>query len=413
MRKIIITALISLVLLPAAAAGSPQPPDPELWVMAADGTGQRNFRPWHYGPASWASDSRRVAVSGLLVIDTATGEETKITEGYDPDWSPVADEIAFVDHGSPEASNNIFLIGADGQGRREITSTPAGDYLPTWSPDGQRLAFLVREEDGSMRLWVVRRDGAAQLQLSDTPAVHARPAWSPDGSEIAFLTPSGQVHIVDSAGGEQQVVATNAHINSPVWCPDGSLYYSGTDPEVQGVKVFRADPAGPIEVTQGLSEDCSPDGKLAFVNRGDIHVMYPGETGTPNLTTSSDRSDQNARWSPDGSQMSFTSIPDLPPPIEVERTLEVSLRKHLVIRGVFSDDDGTHQDCFGTMRAQRLGADGWRTLKKKELAEGMNSFRMNLRDRKGFYRIVVSPGHSTWGERVCSRTESNIVRHRH
>ena len=64
------------------------------------------------------------------------------------------------------------------------------DNAPDWSPDGQRLAFISRE-DGPAEIYVVNLNGSGRKRLTTSGGANVAPAWSPDGQWIAYLSERG------------------------------------------------------------------------------------------------------------------------------------------------------------------------------------------------------------------------------
>jgi dipeptidyl aminopeptidase/acylaminoacyl peptidase len=98
------------------------------------------------------------------------------------------------------------------------------------SPDGNQVAFTLRTNDmeanrGLFDLWLVRHDGTGLRQLTTHPARDASPLWSPDGSAIFFLsnrTGSSQVWKIPVTGGEAvQVTSLALDVDNLVVSPDG------------------------------------------------------------------------------------------------------------------------------------------------------------------------------------------------
>lgn len=85
---------------------------------------------------------------------------------------------------------------------------------PSVSPDGKRIAFVLRTTDleanrGRTDLWLVNAEGGAPRQLTFSPESEAMPTWSPDGQSLLFLSTRGgssQVFRLPLEGGESRPV---------------------------------------------------------------------------------------------------------------------------------------------------------------------------------------------------------------
>ncbi|MCX6032008.1 MAG: hypothetical protein NT169_22270 [Chloroflexi bacterium] len=118
-------------------------------------------------PQVYVQDAR---YSGLRQLTTTTGW------CYDPTWSPRGDRIAFV---SQEPGNDeIYLINPDGSGMQRLTvNTWEWDKHPSWSPDGAQIVFWSNRETGRRQLWVMNADGSGQRRLLDSPYNDWDPVW--------------------------------------------------------------------------------------------------------------------------------------------------------------------------------------------------------------------------------------------
>ncbi len=88
-------------------------------------------------------------------------------------------------------------MNADGLGQTRLTTNPAGDGEPAWSPDGTKIAF-TSDRDGNSQIYVMNAaDGSGQTNLTNNAAfIVGTPAWSPDGTKIAFTnTRDGNVEV--------------------------------------------------------------------------------------------------------------------------------------------------------------------------------------------------------------------------
>ena len=173
-------------------------------------------------------------------------------------WSPDSQSLAFVTLSFPDSG--LHVAAADGTGT-ELVAKADGAMAPSWSPNGDRLAF--GSPDG---LAVVDRDGG-RLTLLAGPARDA--TWSPDGSAIAFTDYDG-IFIVGADGTvPQRLVAGEAE--RPVWSPDGHALAFVRGPLLKGrVSLVQRDGTGERKLTslKSFAPAWSPDGRsIAFVTR--------------------------------------------------------------------------------------------------------------------------------------------------
>jgi Tol biopolymer transport system component len=142
---------------------------------------------------SWSPDGSSLvyaAPGGVFVLVIDTNDTRQLVHcGSDQHactvaWSPAGDEIA-VAH-----DEVLEIVSVDGGREMPVGSLPRGDLIyPSWSPDGEQLAFTIIRP--SVRaLYTVARDGSDLTRIVEgTPEAIGpwAPSWSPDGSRIAFI----------------------------------------------------------------------------------------------------------------------------------------------------------------------------------------------------------------------------------
>ncbi len=125
----------------------------------------------------------------------------------------------------------VFMVGLSAQDRIEtiqLTSDPAQEGFPTWSPDGKYIVFSHTSRDDSLGkngLWRMTSDGEDTKQIFKGIAEH--PKWSPDGRYIVFDAEFGKsVQMIPAQGGDPiRILPDSVGIvngGMPCWSPDGS-----------------------------------------------------------------------------------------------------------------------------------------------------------------------------------------------
>ena len=152
-----------------------------------------------------------------------------------------------------------------------VTDTPAFDGSPTWSPDGQFLAFETYTADG-MQIFIhsLANPDQAPVHLTFAPGQNFSPAWSPKGREIAFVsTRSNQEDIwlarLDRIDDRFIDISQNgtAQNRSPRWSPTGDFLAWAADTSSTSLLMNwdTQDPNRPArQVATGSTPIWSPQG---------------------------------------------------------------------------------------------------------------------------------------------------------
>ncbi len=187
----------------------------------------------------------------------------------------------------------IYVMDSDGMNKSKITNNAAMDGGPTWSPDGNQVAFWSNR-DGQKDIYVMDSDGGNVQRLTTGAATDEPPSWSTTGKIAYYANPDGQkdIYVMDSDGGNVQRLTTGAATDSaPAWSPDGSkIAFQSTRDGNYEIYVMDSDGSNVQRLTNHGEVDSapswSPDGsKIAFFSRRDGHwETYVMDSDGGNLT---------------------------------------------------------------------------------------------------------------------------------
>jgi Tol biopolymer transport system component len=249
---------------------------------------------------TWLAFSATINSNGdiyLLNVDSVlSGQDPLIKRlttdpaaDFDPTWSPDGMQMAF--RSQRDGNDEIYVMNADGTCQTNLTNDPLADWSPAWSPDGRHIAFAHFFDNNPFTdIVVINTDGSGLTRLTREHGEY--PAWSPDGSRIAFASArDGNYEIyVMSADGSNQTRLTNnpAYDMSPFWSPNGTQitfdtqrdHYppaeTGIGPEFE-IHRINADGSEDIQLTNNNEEDrfpsWGPNGLIAFTSNGRLISM--------------------------------------------------------------------------------------------------------------------------------------------
>ena len=230
----------------------------------------------------------------------------------------------------------VGLLSWFDRGGKQLVDTvgPSGDYTDLrLSPDGKRLAStLVDTRTGNPDIWLTDLEhGGSPFRLTSGPALNSTPAWSPDGSRIVFRTTrnGGQVELYQKstagAGSEEPVLEAETQLaaglgifngGQPDWSPDGTsiLYSSVTSSGFELWLLSMADRKLTKQLNSpfaGMHANFSPDSKLVAYASNESGARM--EVYVQTLPVSdrkwkvSSLGGYEPRWRPDGREIYYLS----------------------------------------------------------------------------------------------------------
>jgi Tol biopolymer transport system component len=239
---------------------------------------------------TWAPDNRRLAVGSvqrgrgaIAIFDADTGkvlQNIRLDERgeiFHPTWSPDGQSIAF--SAQIGGFTDLFVHDLRTGRTRRLTSDPFADLQPSWSPDGQQLLFITDRYtsnldtlafgDLGLATYDVATGGIASIR-SDLRGQASSPQWLPDGSTIAFISDhSGRpdVYRLPAGGGLATLLTSEPTGVSGITAVSPALSVA----RISGTTAFTVFRNGAYEIRL-LAPDSRPERPTS-----DLAVLPPAE----------------------------------------------------------------------------------------------------------------------------------------
>ncbi len=214
----------------------------ELWRVPVDGSAPAKI--------PFTADLR-VPIGPLVRFDYRVDDSRTLTARQirDPVPSPDGRSVAFT------ALDRVWIMPLADSTPRRLTRGATGEFYPTWSPDGQWIAYVTWSDSGG-HVMKARADGRGEpVQLTRTAATYYQTAWAPDGRRIVAMRADARdlqetlqrfggglgtrFVWVPADGGEVVTIALASGRSSPHFTGDSTRIFAYSDDD--GLVSFRFD----------------------------------------------------------------------------------------------------------------------------------------------------------------------------
>jgi dipeptidyl aminopeptidase/acylaminoacyl peptidase len=248
------------------------------------------------------------------------------------DGTRIAFVVTVMDKAANRGLSDIWIVPARGGEPRRLTSSPAADMNPRWSPDGRTIAF-ISTRSGSPQVWTIDPNGGEAVQLTRLSTGASGVIWSPAGTHLAFVSSVFPDLPDDESNRKRMEEVETSKVKGRVYdhllVRHWNTWWDGTRSHLFVVPAAGGSPvdisSGDFDVPPialGGSQDYvfSPDGtEIAFVRNtdpefrlglgtnNDIFLTETGGGEVKKLTTNK-ANDHSPRYSPDGRYIAYLAM---------------------------------------------------------------------------------------------------------
>ena len=284
-----------------------------------------------------------------------------------------------------------------------LTSLTGSEFYPTFSPDGEQVAFSWNgTKQDNWDVYVTLVGSSDVRRLTSDPGEDARPTWSPDGRQIAFVrqrADDSTIHLVSPLGGAERRLGDFRGADSLDWSPDGKWLAAGNSGQLN---------------FGWLALLPRPGGKGP---RGIYLVSVEGGAARPLIVSKSNRVDSKPAFSPDGRRLAYVSCDSSDVGMAGMRDCDVALVELDMSRATAQPPRRLTTQRYGYIHSLTWTRDGSAIIYD---AVGQTSFQLVARDYRWQSRARAHRGRRRARHRASprpvarsARVHTHVARHRH
>lgn len=227
--------------------------------------------------------------------------------------------IAYINASTNKARKYVLQVAdTDGFNPQTVLESDEPLMSPSWSPDGQSLAY-VSFENKRPEIFIQHLASARRSKVSGFKGINGAPNWSPDGKKLALVLSkdkSPDIYVMTVATKKLNRLTTHRAIDTePVWSADGNSIIFTSDrsgkPQLYEVSTRGGKPRRiTYEGSYNSAADLSPDGKNIVMVHGEQgrYQIAQLERESGNLLMLTDNNlDESPSFSPNGRMVLYAS----------------------------------------------------------------------------------------------------------
>lgn len=274
-----------------------------LILMSQALMAQQDSKPMLIQHISISQDKIAFSYAGeIWIVPRGGGEARQITnhpgdEGF-PTFSPDGEQIAFSRRNGD--NTDVYVMSAKGGEAKRLTFYPESDYPCAWTPDGRKILFVSgRDGDGFRRLYTIPSQGVFPTPLPLPMASEG--CYSPDGKRLAYIPKSLGGDIMNwpqYRGGLtsplwiinlddlkiEEVTDDSSNARFPMWVGD-NIYFLSDRTGIFNLHVYNTRTQKTHLLTDfdsfGIKNAAASNDAVAFIHKGRVY-LYDLKTGESN-----------------------------------------------------------------------------------------------------------------------------------